>query len=767
MGGGSRGTALTDAGAGRLKPCRSAQSSPWPDMSVSADTLAELSLSPAEYAEITRRMGHEPNDLELGMFGILWSEHCGYKHSRLLLRLLPSAAPWVLIGPGEENAGAVSIGDGLAVVMKVESHNHPSAVEPYQGAATGVGGIIRDIFSMGARPIALLNALFFGPPDERARNRYLFEGVVAGIGGYGNCIGIPDVAGQVTFAPGYSANPLVNAMCVGIARESEIIRARTGGAGNILLLVGADTGRDGIHGATFASVDLSEESVERRPAVQVGNPFMEKLAMEACLEIAAAGLLVGMQDLGAGGLTSAVVECAARADTGVDVDVARVPRREEGMTPYEVMLSESQERMLLVVPPENVAAARAVCSRWGLACDEIGVVTDGNRAVIRDGGRIVGDMPIAALTEPPAYELSGAEDERVAALRDQDVSALPQPADWNAVLLRMVSAPSLASKRPVYRQYDHQVGNNTVLSPGQADAAVLRIKGTGKGIALTIDVNPRACSLHPYTGGALAVVEAARNLSCVGARPLAITDCLNFGNPERPAVAHQLEQAVRGMADACAALNIPVISGNVSLYNESGDGPIDPTPTVGMVGVLDDITARCGAGFREQGDRIMLIGAASTALPVAALGGSEYIARTHGVAAGRPMADLEREVKTQSLVREAIGRGLLRSAHDVSEGGLAVTIAESCMTGGTGAEIDLDLLAAARVDAALFGEPPACVVVSTAPDDAHAVRALAAERGVALREIGIVAGDTLRIRGLVDLPVAALAEAWEGALQND
>ena len=735
-------------------------------MTVSPETLAELSLSQAEYEEIVRRLDREPNDVELGMFGILWSEHCGYKHSRLLLRLLPNEAPWVLIGPGEENAGAVSIGDGIAVIMKVESHNHPSAIEPYQGAATGVGGIIRDIFSMGARPIALLNALFFGPPEARARNRYLFEGVVAGVGGYGNCIGIPDVAGQVTFAPSYSGNPLVNAMCVGIAREKDIVRANTGGAGNVLLLVGADTGRDGIHGATFASVDLSKESADRRPAVQVGNPFMEKLVLEACLEIAQAGLLVGMQDLGAGGLTSAVIECAARAGTGVDVDVSRAPRREDGMTAYEVMLSESQERMLLIVPPENVDATRAVCDKWELACDEIGVVTEGERAVIRDGATIVGDMPIAGLTDAPAYELTGTEDPAIAALRERDLSDIPsQPAPWNDILIRMLSTPSLASKRPVYRQYDHQVGNNTVLAPGQADAAVLRIKGTTRGIALTIDVNPRACYLDPYRGGALAVVEAARNLSCVGARPLAITDCLNFGNPERPAIAFQLEQAIRGMADACRALNIPVISGNVSLYNESADGAIYPTPTVGMVGSLDDISARCSAGFGVQGDRIILIGALEAALPISALGGSEYLDRVHGAVAGSPGLDLEQEARVQALVREAIGNRLLRSAHDVSDGGLAVAVAESCAIGGIGAELNLGLEDSGRVDAALFGEAPARVVVSLAPDNVVTLRELAENHAVDMVDLGAVGGGDLAIAGLAELSLKVITETWGGALE--
>ncbi|MCY4575693.1 MAG: phosphoribosylformylglycinamidine synthase subunit PurL, partial [Chloroflexi bacterium] len=514
----------------------------------------------------------------------------------------------------------------------------------------------------------------------------------------------------------------------------------------------------------FASVDLSEESAERRPAVQVGNPFLEKLVLEGCLEIAQAGLLVGMQDLGAGGLTSSVIECAARANNGVDIDVARVPRREDGMSAYEIMLSESQERMLLVVPPENVSKTRAICDKWELACDEIGVVTDGDRAIIRDNGEIVGDMPIAALTEPPAYELSGVEDPAIAALRDHDLSDLPQPSDWNDTLLQMLATPSLASKRPVYRQYDHQVGNNTVLPPGDADAAVLRIKGTNKGIALTIDVNSRACFLDPYAGGALTVIEAARNLSCVGARPLAITDCLNFGNPEREPIAYQFEQAIRGMADACRALNIPVISGNVSLYNESADGPIDPTPTVGMVGLLDDLSHHAGAGFRNEGDRVILLGASSAELSIETLGASEYLSRIHNTVAGRPAVDLDAEARVQTLLREAITRGLITSAHDVSEGGLAVAVAESCAIGGTGASLELDLAENDRTDATLFGEAPARIVVSTASDHLNALRRLCEQNGVAMCEIGAVGGDSLTITGLIDIPLSDAATTWETAL---
>ena len=436
------------------------------------------------------------------------------------------------------------------------------------------------------------------------------------------------------------------------------------------------------------------------------------------------------------------------------------------MSAYEVMLSESQERMLLVVPPENVEAAKAICDKWELDCDKIGVVTDGNNAVIRDNGEIVGDMPIAALTEPPAYELSGVEDSQIAVLRNRDLSDLPQPTDWNATLLQMLAAPSLASKRPVYQQYDHQVGNNTVLAPGQADAAVLRIKGTGKGIALTIDVNSRACYLDPYVGGALTVVEAARNLSCVGARPLAITDCLNFGNPERDPIAYQFEQAIRGMADACRALSIPVISGNVSLYNESADGPIDPTPTVGMVGVLDDLAARCGAGFANEGDSIVLIGASTPELKVNALGASEYLSRVHETVAGRSELNIEAEASVQALVREAIGRRLLGSAHDVSEGGLAVAVAESCAIGGIGVSLDLGLDEDARIDAALFGEAPARIVVSAAPDDLTALRGLCEQHGISMCEIGTVGGDALRIDGFIDLPLGDVSGSWEGALET-
>ena len=735
-----------------------------PTVPVSAETLAELSLSEAEYEAVVERLnGREPNEVELGMFGILWSEHCGYKHSRLLLRQLPAEAPWVLIGPGEENAGAFSIGEGLAVVMKIESHNHPSAIEPYEGAATGVGGIIRDIFSMGARPIALLNALFFGPLDQ-PRSAHLFHGVVSGIGGYGNCIGIPDVAGQVTFAAPYAGNPLVNAMCVGIAAESAIVRAQTGGEGNLLLLVGSDTGRDGIHGATFASVDLTAESEQRRRAVQVGNPFLEKLLMEACLEAADAGLLVGMQDLGAGGITSAAVECADRAGTGIEIDVSKMPRREEGMTAYELMLSESQERMLLVITPSRLAETQSLFEKWDLRCEVVGQVTTSGMARISNGDHVVADIPISALSQPPAYPVQGREDRRVTAARRQNLAGLPVSNDLSSVLLRLVATPTIGNKARVYQQYDHQVGNNTVIPPGRGDAGVLRIKGTDLGLALTADVNPRWCYLDPYRGGALAVAEAARNLSCVGARPMALTDCLNFGNPERPEVAHQMMEAVRGMSDACRALGIPVISGNVSLYNESEDQAIYPTPAVGMAGVLQDVQAHATAVFQNESDAIFLIGADRPILPVETLGASEFLEREHGLVAGQPGLDLDAEVKVQAFVRTAIEGRLTSSAHDVSDGGLGVTLAESCVLGNIGARFE-GWGTSDRWDATLFGEVPARVIVSVPDSRIGEFKAAASQARTPIVRLGTVGGETLSIVDAgIDIRVSELHEAWSGAV---
>src|SRR6202011_4115644 len=551
--------------------------------------LREVARSAAEYLEIVEQLDREPNAVELGMLGVLWSEHCSYKTSRPLLRQLPTEGAHVLQGPGE-NAGAVDIGDGLAVVFKIESHNHPSAIEPYQGAATGVGGILRDVFAMGARPIAILDSLRFGPLDS-GHNRHLFHGVVAGIGGYGNCFGCPTVGGEVHFDIGYTDNPIVNAMCVGLVAHDRLRRASADRAGDVVLLVGADTGRDGIHGATFASVEMDERSAERRPAVQVGNPFLEKLLCEACLRLNELDGVTAIQDLGAAGLTSAASELAHRGRRGIDIDVERVSRREQGMTPYDVMLSESQERMLVVVRPDAEAAARQVFDHFELHADRIGTITGSGRVRVRERGTLAADLPLKVLVDGvPLRTPVAAFPER------RPAPVMPAVEVPEAVLLDLIASPNLRSRRPIYRTYDHQVQDNTVTGPG-FDAALLRVPGTNKGLALTTDGNTRYVALAPYEGTQAAVAEAARNIVCTGARPIAVTNCLNFGNPERPLIFGQLQESVRGLADACRALELPVVSGNVSLYNETSERNIPPTPVVGMVGLLDDLSLRCPAGF--------------------------------------------------------------------------------------------------------------------------------------------------------------------------
>ncbi len=588
-------------------------------MPVEQAALDAVALSRPEYDLLVERLGREPNEVELGMFGSLWSEHCGYKNSKPLLRLFPTGGDRILTKIGAENAGAIDIGDGLCIVMKVESHNHPSAIEPYQGAATGVGGIVRDIFAMGAYPIAILDSLRFGPPSD-PQNAYLFEGVVAGIGGYGNCLGIPNVGGEVVFSSAYNGNPLVNAMCVGLAETKKLLSARASGIGNPLLLVGSDTGRDGIHGASglASRTDPEARFEEMRPAVQVGNPFMEKLLMEACYELASehGDWIVGLQDLGAAGLTSSVVECCEKGNSGAILDLDKVPRRESGMTPYEVMLSESQERMLVIAKREHIEDVRALFHRWELHCEEIGQVIEGHDVVISSGGVEVGRVPYGIATDPPQYRREGVRSAEVTALNAFDFLTLPDlaPADATATLLRLLARPNIASKRGVYRQYDQQVLNNTVVQPG-GDAAVLRVPGTNRGIALKTDCNGRYVFLDPYNGGAIAVAEAARNVVCTGATPVAVTDCLNFGNPEKLEVYYTLHQAIRGIAEACSEFETPVVSGNVSLYNETSGRPIYPTPVVGMLGLLDDVSRHLRAGFEQAGAQAWLLGAASTSQP--------------------------------------------------------------------------------------------------------------------------------------------------------
>ncbi|HEX8600888.1 MAG TPA: phosphoribosylformylglycinamidine synthase subunit PurL [Chloroflexia bacterium] len=662
--------------------------------------LAEVGLTHDEYRQFVSQLGRQPNMVELGMAGAMWSEHCGYKHSKPLLRLFPTKGERVLQGPGE-NAGVVDIGDGWAVALKIESHNHPSAVEPVEGAATGVGGIVRDIFTMGGRPIALLNSLRFGPLTN-PHTRYLFGGVVAGIGGYGNCIGVPTVGGEIYFDPSYAANPLVNAMCVGLLRKERLMRAVASGLGNPVLLVGADTGRDGIHGATFASDTLGEDSLQDRPAVQVGNPFLEKCLMEACLEVLEIeGLVVGMQDLGAAGLTSSSVECAARAESGIEIDLAHVPRRERGMNAYEIMLSESQERMLVIVTSGREEEAREVFTRWGLHSNVIGRVTGDGMVRVYDGPLLAAELPAHLLAdEVPIRYVTGRPDPLMDELQHPDWDALLPHEDeqtrYDRAVLDVLASPNVASKERVFRTYDHTIGSNTVLQPGEADAAVVRIKGTNKAIALTTDCNSRYCYLDPYAGGAHAVAEAARNLSCVGAEPLAVTDCLNFGNPENPHVFYQMEGAVNGIADACNALGIPVVSGNVSLYNDTNGVAVLPTPVIGMVGLLEDAGATVGMGLRE-GLIIGLLGSTptgehyGTGAPL--LGASQYVETCLGQKVGTPpRVDMDMEKRVQEACRAGIQAGLIQAAHDPSEGGLGTALAEMCIAGGVGARVILNEL---------------------------------------------------------------------------
>ena len=725
--------------------------------------LDELALSEGEYEAIVERLGREPNELELGLFGSLWSEHCGYKHSRPLLRMLASDSPRLLVGAGEENAGAVDIGDGLAVVLKIESHNHPSAIEPYEGAATGVGGIVRDILAMGARPIALLNSLRFGPLTG-ARNRHLFNGVVAGISGYGNCIGVPDVGGEICFAPSYSENPLVNAMCVGVLDKSRLLRATVGSPGNVLMLVGAETGRDGIHGASGLASRTFEEERELRPTVQVSNPFLEKVLIEASLEVARTGHVAGLQDLGAAGLTSACFEAAAKAGCGVEIDVSRVPRRDAGMSPYEVMLSESQERMLVVVGEEHVEQVGDIFGKWGLTSTVIGSATGDGRARVFDGGNLHADLPLELLTDPPQYRLEGVKPTGLDELQAYDLESVPLPKEpAGAVLLRLLSSPNIASKESVYRQYDHQVQTNTVAGPG-ADAAVLRIKGTSKGLALATDGNGRYCHLDPFAGGMIAVAEACRNVSCVGAEPIALTDCLNFGDPERPDIYYQLEECIRGMALASRTLGAPVVSGNVSLYNETRGEGIYPTPVIGALGLLDDVAEHVTPAFEKPGDVVVVLGASRVAGDAASLAGSEYLELVHGVVAGRPGIDLERESAVQRACRRAIGEGVLTSAHDCSDGGLAVALAECCIMGRVG--FRAAFVASGRWDAALFGEQQSRIIVSLSADRQGDLERICREQGAPFTVLGRVGGDFVAIPGILDVPVAEMSDAWRGTLRR-
>jgi phosphoribosylformylglycinamidine synthase subunit PurL len=714
------------------------------------ETYAALGLSDFEYDRILELMGRAPNYLELSLFSVMWSEHCGYKNSRPLLRRFPNKGPRVLQGPGE-NAGVIEAGDGWALVFKMESHNHPSAVEPYEGAATGVGGIIRDVLAMGARPVALLDSLRFGPLEDE-RNRYLFREVVRGIGGYGNAIGVPTVGGEVEFAEAYSGNPLVNAMCVGLVRADDFLQARAVGEGNLVVLFGAKTGRDGIHGATFASDELSEESEEKRPNVQVGDPFAGKTLVECSLSLLEKDLLVSLQDLGAAGIASSASEMAAKGGVGIEIEAKKVPLREKGMEPWEIVISESQERMLAIVEPERAGEVLRVAERFELVAAVVGRVTGHGDLRILYEDEVVGTVPSRSLVDAPVYERDVVPPVYLEEARKLDLENVPEPDDYNAVLLAMLGHPNLCSRRSVYEQYDHQVGTDTVVVPG-ADAAVMRIKGSTLGFAATTDCRGRYCHLDPKGGGAAAVAEAYRNLSCVGAEPVALTDCLNFGSPEKADAYYQLAACIEGMAGACEALGTPVVSGNVSLYNENEGEAVHPTPAVGMVGVFEDVNHHATPAIKREGDALVLLG---DFRPV--LGGTDYLEIVHGRVAGAPpVPDLPSEKAVSDAVRCAISFGLVDTAHDLSGGGLAVALAEMALAGGIG--VETRLLRDGRQDKALFGEVGGCLIL-TVPEGKLGELEENLE-GIYHVHIGHTGGARLKVAGLVDLGLDELREAYE------
>jgi len=742
----------------------------------------QLGLTDDELEAIRERLaGRQPNELELAMFSVMWSEHCSYKSSKPLLGTLPTAGAGVVAGPGE-NAGVISIGDGLAVAFKIESHNHPSAVEPYQGAATGVGGILRDIFTMGARPIAVLDALRFGDPAD-VRTRHLVDGVVGGVGGYGNCVGIPTVGGELVFDPSYQGNPLVNVMAIGVLEERHLTRAAAPGPGNLVVLFGSTTGRDGIGGASvLASATFSDADASKRPSVQVGDPFAEKLLIEASLELIERGLVEGLQDLGAGGITCATSETADRAGTGITVDLDAIPLREPGMAPFEVMISESQERMCAIVRPDRWPDVREVAERWGLPVAVIGHVTDDGDITVTSGGAELARIPAAALTSDAIVHQRVArapEHRRAAPAPGAPTGAsdrLPERGmDPGAVLLALLGSPNLASRRSVFERYDSTVGTDTVVGPGHG-AAVMRIKGTSRALVAATDGNQAVGVLDPHLGAAMSVAEATRNVSITGARPLGVTNCLNYGDPTRPEAFWQLTEGVRGLADACRALGLPVTGGNVSLYNESPAGSIAPTPEIGVVGLIDDVAALVGPAFVTDGDAILLVGEATSGLI-----GSSYAALAGTtVEDGLPSLDLVREAAVQGFAREAIDRGLVESAQDVSGGGLAVALAEAAMWGGRGAAVRVPTSMSPAVE--LFGESPSRIVVTSTQRHAPALALLARQHGLPVETLGSVGGDRLQIqlvgtsstgaseeRGstiadVLDVPLTALRHAWDHGL---
>ncbi|CAN5668533.1 phosphoribosylformylglycinamidine synthase subunit PurL [soil metagenome] len=761
----------TDSTSGSTSATTPVTDTPEPrpgDPEITAEVVADHGLSPSEYELVLGILGRTPTFTELGIFSAMWSEHCGYKNSKRLLRLLPTEAPWVIQGPGE-NAGVIDVGDGLAVAFKIESHNHPSAVEPYQGAATGVGGILRDIFTMGARPVAVLDSLRFGDLDS-ARNRYLFAGVVRGVGDYGNCVGIPNIGGEVFFDRAYEGNPIVNAMAIGLMKREELITAEATGVGNPMMAVGARTGRDGIHGATFASEELSgDDDAASRPRVQVGDPFTEKLLLEASLELIGSGHIVAIQDMGAAGLTSAASEMAGRGGSGVTLEMSRIPVRESGMTPYEILLSESQERMLVVAKQGREGEVRKILQKWELEAEAVGEVTDNGHFQIFENGVLVASIPALPLTDGcPTYEREGIEGDDVKAARARDLGHLLAPeGDLSEDFMSLLQSPNLASKRWIYEQYDTTVRTSTVVRPG-GDAGVIRFRGSRRGLAATTDCNGRYCWLNPREGAKAAVAEAARNLVCSGALPTAVTNNLNFGNPLKPHIYHQLREAVLGMAEACALFETPVTGGNVSLFNETDGVAIHPTPVIGMVGVLDDVEAHAMThGFKSEGDLILLLGENREEI-----GGSEYLYRKEGIVAGEaPVVDLLAERRLQHAVLGLIQKGVARSAHDCSEGGLASAMAE-CAVGSErpfGVQVTLeDDLAPVAL---FFGETQGRVLVTVAPDHLDRALDMSRDHGVPVRQIGRVGapGGSFSMRsarGHIELEIGRVAEQYHATLPN-
>ena len=735
---------------------------------ITEELIREHGLTDSEYARVLDILGRPPTFTELGIFSVMWSEHCSYKSSRIHFRNFPTTAPWVVQGPGE-NAGIIDIGGGLCAVFKMESHNHPSFIEPYQGAATGVGGILRDIFTMGARPVASLNSLRFGPLDDPLQ-RHLLSGVVSGIAGYGNCIGVPTVGGDVFFHPCYGGNILVNVFNLGIVKKEKIFRGTASGAGNPVIYVGSKTGRDGIHGVTMASEEFTDDAEQKKPNVQVGDPFTEKLLLEACLEAMDMDLIVGIQDMGGAGLTSSSSEMAGRAGTGIELHIDKVPPREKDMIPYEFMLSESQERMLIVAQKGREEELLEIFRKWDLEAVVAGRVTDDGFLSVIWNGKTVARIPARKISsEAPLYERPYERPPWQDGLQKLDPASVGLPGDYNDVLIRLLGSPNIASKRMIWEQYDHMVRTNTVVLPG-SDAAVIRVKdGRVKGneemetgIAMSVDCSGRYCWLDPYLGGMHAVAEAARNVACSGARPLAVTDNLNFGNPEKPEVMWQFVNAVKGVGEACRVLETPVVSGNVSFYNETKGAAIHPTPTIGMVGILDDVKRHLTQAFKREGDIIAVLGTTKEEL-----GGSEYLAVIHGIERGMPPSlDLEAEKRLHGFLFEAVP--FLSSAHDCSEGGLAVTLAESAIAGGIGADVSLDGLhgnpGPMRKDALFFGESAGRVVVSLGKDNLETIKALASKWRVPFFELGRTESGRFRIQGGIDLPVSRISSAFNESL---